>query len=69
MAILALDKVSYSYKSGKRVLNEISMEFERGKFYTILGVSGSGKTTLLSLWAKKSDSILVLKNKKLTLLK
>ena len=22
------------------------MEFEKGKFYTILGVSGSGKTTL-----------------------
>ena len=27
------------------------MEFEKGKFYTILGVSGSGKTTLLSLLA------------------
>lgn len=27
------------------------MEFEKGKFYTILGVSGSGKSTLLSLLA------------------
>ena len=27
------------------------MEFEKGKFYAILGVSGSGKTTLLSLLA------------------
>lgn len=35
----------------KKVLNDISMEFEKGKFYAILGVSGSGKTTLLSLLA------------------
>ena len=49
MSILALNKVNYSYKNGKKVLNDISMEFEKGKFYAILGVSGSGKTTLLSL--------------------
>ena len=51
MSILALNKVNYSYKNGKKVLNDISMEFEKGKFYAILGVSGSGKTTLLSLLA------------------
>ena len=50
MSILALNKVNYSYTNGKK-LNNISMEFEKGKFYTILGVSGSGKTTLLSLLA------------------
>ena len=47
MSILALNKVNYSYTNGKKILNNISMEFEKGKFYTILGVSGSGKTTLL----------------------
>ena len=51
MSILALNKVTYSYTNGKKILNNISMEFEKGKFYTILGVSGSGKTTLLSLLA------------------
>ena len=51
MSILALNKVNYSYTNGKKILNNISMEFENGKFYTILGVSGSGKTTLLSLLA------------------
>ena len=51
MSILALNKVNYSYTNGKKILNNISMEFEEGKFYTILGVSGSGKTTLLSLLA------------------
>ena len=51
MSILELNKVNYSYTNGKKILNNISMEFEKGKFYTILGVSGSGKTTLLSLLA------------------
>ena len=51
MSILALNKVNYSYKNGKNILDDISIEFEKGKFYTILGVSGSGKTTLLSLLA------------------
>ena len=51
MSILALNKVNYSYTNGKKILNNISMEFEKGKFFTILGVSGSGKTTLLSLLA------------------
>ena len=51
MSILALNKVNYSYTNGKKILINISMEFEKGKFYTILGVSGSGKTTLLSLLA------------------
>ena len=51
MSILALNKVNYSYTNGKKILNNISMEFEKGKFYTILGVSGSGKTTLISLLA------------------
>ena len=51
MSILALNKVNSSYTNGKKILNNISMEFEKGKFYTILGVSGSGKTTLLSLLA------------------
>lgn len=53
MAILELKDVSYAYKNGKdkKVLNNISMEFEEGVFYAILGTSGSGKTTLLSLLA------------------
>ena len=51
MSILALNKVNYSYKNGKSVLSDVSMEFEKGKFDTILGVSGSGKSTLLSLLA------------------
>ncbi|CEQ20877.1 putative ABC transporter ATP-binding protein [[Clostridium] sordellii] len=51
MSILKLNQVSYSYKNGKSVLKDISMQFEKGKFYAILGVSGAGKSTLLSLLA------------------
>ena len=51
MSILELKKVSYAYKNGKSVLNNISMKFEKGKVYAILGVSGAGKSTLLSLLA------------------
>lgn len=53
MAILNLNNVSYAYKNqkDKKILNNISMEFEKGVFYAIIGTSGSGKTTLLSLLA------------------
>ena len=57
MSILALNKVNYSYKNGKKVLNDISMEFEEGKLYAILGASGSGKSTLLSLDVYKRQQI------------
>ncbi|MEG0472407.1 MAG: ABC transporter ATP-binding protein [Solibacillus sp.] len=53
MAILQLKNVSYAYKNNKdkKILNNISTDFEEGVFYAILGTSGSGKTTLLSLLA------------------
>lgn len=53
MAILELSNVTYAYKNKKhkKILNNITMEFEKGMFYAILGTSGSGKTTLLSLLA------------------
>jgi len=52
MSLLTINNVSYSYQDGdsrRYILQDISCEFERGKFYAILGESGSGKTTLLSL--------------------
>ena len=50
MSILKLEKLGYSYDSGKTaVLQDINLEFEKGKVYGIVGKSGAGKTTLLSL--------------------
>ena len=52
MGILSLKNISYSYnKSYEKILKDISIEFEEGKFYAIIGKSGSGKSTLLSLLA------------------
>lgn len=50
--IFQLNNISYGYVDGgkKRViLDNLSYDFERGKFYTILGPSGSGKSTLLAI--------------------
>ena len=51
-SILTLSNISYFYKDGdarRYILKDLNYEFEKGKFYTVLGESGSGKTTLLSL--------------------
>lgn len=50
--MLELQSVSFSYEKGNKkvnVLDDISVKFKPGVFYTIFGPSGSGKTTLLSL--------------------
>jgi iron complex transport system ATP-binding protein len=46
--IYSIDNISYSYGSDT-ILNSISLEFERGRFYGILGPNGCGKTTFLDL--------------------
>lgn len=50
--IFQLNNISYGYVDGGRkrvILDDLSYDFERGKFYTILGPSGSGKSTLLAI--------------------
>ncbi len=52
MNVVTVKNLDYAYQDGSsrnRVLREINVSFEEGKFYTIVGESGSGKTTLLSL--------------------
>lgn len=52
MSILSLQNISYGYIDGnnkRMILNNLSYDFQRGNFYTILGPSGSGKTTLLAI--------------------
>lgn len=51
--ILEVQNVDYAYKNqkSKQVLHQVSMQFEEGKFYTVVGASGAGKTTFLSLLA------------------
>ncbi len=52
--VLKVENINYGYKDGqfrRQILDQLSYDFQEGKFYTILGPSGSGKTTLLSILA------------------
>lgn len=49
---LSVEDLEYYYQDGdarRYIFKNLSYEFEKGKFYAILGESGSGKTTLLSI--------------------
>lgn len=49
MSLLKLENVGYTYDGRKYVLDNISLDFEAGFIYSVIGRSGAGKTTLLSL--------------------
>ena len=54
MSIIETKKLNYYYQDGdmqRCILRDVSVSFEKGRFYTIVGESGSGKTTFLSMIA------------------
>ena len=46
---IQLDDVSFHYKNGKNLLENISLTIKKGETIAIVGESGSGKTTLMNL--------------------
>ena len=48
-AIIEIDHVVFGYDTSRTILNDVSLQFQRGKVTAILGGSGCGKTTLLRL--------------------
>ncbi len=48
MSVLTLDNICFSY-GRKSVLKDLSLDFQKGTMYCIMGKSGAGKTTLLSI--------------------
>ena len=46
---IELEHVCFGYEEDKTVIKDISMQFEAGKSYALVGGSGSGKSTLLNL--------------------
>ncbi len=47
--LIEIDRVTFGYDASRTILNDVSLQFQRGKVTAILGGSGCGKTTLLRL--------------------
>ncbi len=47
--LIQIDHVTFGYDASRPILNDVSLQFARGKVTAILGGSGCGKTTLLRL--------------------
>ncbi len=48
-AAIAFNQVQYAYGTGKKVLENISFQVNRGETVALVGASGSGKSTILKL--------------------
>ena len=48
-ALIEVDRVSFSYDTGRQILSNLSLTFRRGQVTALLGGSGCGKTTLLRM--------------------
>ncbi|MFY7973089.1 MAG: ABC transporter ATP-binding protein [Rubrivivax sp.] len=49
MPLIEIDHVTFGYDSRRTILQDVTLNFPRGKVTSILGGSGCGKTTLLRL--------------------
>ena len=48
-ALIEVDHVTFGYDATRTIIDDISLDFPRGKVTSIIGGSGCGKTTLLRL--------------------
>jgi subfamily B ATP-binding cassette protein MsbA len=53
---IELDEVSFAYIEDRAALKSVSLRFEAGKRYALVGQSGSGKSTILSLMMRFYDT-------------
>ena len=54
---IVFDGVSFGYRPNILAVENISISFERGKYYALVGLSGSGKSTMLSLILRFYDPL------------
>lgn len=48
-SIIEIDRMDFSYPSGRPIFENLSLTFKPGQFYLVRGASGAGKSTLLRL--------------------
>lgn len=53
---ISIEHVSFGYEEAHTILQDVSLNFEKGKSYAIVGASGSGKSTLLNLLMKNHEN-------------
>ena len=46
MSILSAENISFSYTEGKKAVDNVSFEIEKGSYTALVGLNGSGKSTL-----------------------
>lgn len=47
--ILELKNITHGFSASKKILDNVSLELEKGKIYALMGANGSGKTTLFNI--------------------
>ena len=52
---ITFDNVSFGYREGILALDNFDFQFEKGKYYALVGLSGAGKSTVLSLLLRFYD--------------
>ena len=48
-SLIEIDHITFGYDTSRTILNDVNLNFARGKVTSLLGGSGCGKTTLLRL--------------------
>lgn len=49
--MIKIENVSFRYRKGAEVFHDLSLNFQSGKIYGLLGLNGTGKTSLLKIVA------------------